>query len=174
MGKLSSAIIRNLSKAQEIRERGPNRKKFRFDHGQTDRAQVQVLSCAFAAKNSVDEGPNAVVQCSHVEKDIVELNSPTIFLSQSIRKTKTMYWRLDLIARGLVIFLLFTFIIYQIPSDPPSSTANYYPSDPELLHLQLKCSSHSRSERCVGPSEEFSRLCGADKKVATRKSFCGS
>ena len=33
-----------------------NRKKFSFDYGQTDTAQVQVLSCAFAAKKSCPVG----------------------------------------------------------------------------------------------------------------------
>ena len=45
-----------LSWAQESRESGPNRKKFSFDHrrmdGQTERTQVQVLNCAFAAKKT--------------------------------------------------------------------------------------------------------------------------
>ena len=58
MGKQSSAVISKLSRTQESRENGPNRKKFRSDHrgteGQTDKwtdsAQVPVLSCAFAAK----------------------------------------------------------------------------------------------------------------------------
>ena len=42
------------------------RKKFRFDHtnGQTDPAQVQVLSCAFAAKNlgshQIENFPNFI------------------------------------------------------------------------------------------------------------------
>ena len=51
MGKQSSALISKLSWAQEGRERVSNRKKFSFDHGQTDSAQVQVLSCAFTAKS---------------------------------------------------------------------------------------------------------------------------
>ena len=54
MGIQSSAVISNLSWAQESRERGPNRKKFSFDHRQTvrrtDRAQVHVLSCALQLK----------------------------------------------------------------------------------------------------------------------------
>ena len=46
--------------AWKCMERWPNRKKISFDHRQTDKGLVHVLSCAFAAKNILKFGCNCI------------------------------------------------------------------------------------------------------------------